>query len=350
MALRLASQPMSRTRQILFTVLRVATGVALLVYLGTSGAIKWRALGGLFRAWELAAAAFVILMMDSLLIAWRLKTLLSPRGLHLPLASAIRLTLIGIFFNSCLPGATGGDVIKIYYAAEGNKGRRTEVATLILLDRAVGMFALLLLPLLLAPLFPELIAASAGIRALLWIAGTVCAGLVAATLLGWLRAVRESALVTWVTAKLPFGKYLGIIYDTVYAYRAHAGTLVLTVAISLFAHLLAATVAMLCSLATHPQEFAWKMIVVIPLGFTASALPITPGGLGVGEAAFNRLFRLARLVGGAEALLGWRLLTLLQGLVGLAFYLQGRQRYIHDIAEVRNSSGSADLDAKKFAP
>ena len=71
------------------------------------------------------------------------------------------------------------------------------------------------------------------------------------------------------------------------------------------------------------------MAVLIPLGHLANTLPITPGGLGVGEAAFNKLFALAGLEGGAETLLGWRLLTLLLGLVGLVFYLQGRKRFVH---------------------
>jgi len=64
--------------------------------------------------------------------------------------------LCGVFFNSCLPGGNGGDAVKIYYAMEGNKGRRTEIATLVMFDRAIGMFALLIYPLLVLPLFPEL--------------------------------------------------------------------------------------------------------------------------------------------------------------------------------------------------
>jgi uncharacterized membrane protein YbhN (UPF0104 family) len=82
------------------------------------------------------------------------------------------------------------------------------------------------------------------------------------------------------------------------------------------------------------------MSVLIPLGFTANALPFTPGGLGVGEAAFNKLFALAGLTGGAEALLGWRLLTILIGLLGLAFYLQGRKRFVHDIETMRAAESS----------
>lgn len=328
-------------KNIIWGLARTAIGVALLVYLGTSGAIDWRAMLRLVQAWPLMLPALLLLLLDAAMIAWRLCVLLSPRGFHLPLPASFRLSMIGVFFNSCLPGATGGDLIKIYYAAEGNKGRKMEVATIVLLDRATGMFALMLLPLMLAPLFPEMIAASAGIRAVLWVAGAMCAAMVAGTLLCWWEPFAKSSLLQWLFEKLPLGKYLKIAFETVHAYRVNRGAVLAAVLISLVAHVMASGVAMISALASHPQEFAWKMAVLIPLGFTANALPFTPGGLGVGEAAFNKLYSLAGLVGGAEALLGWRLLTLLIGLLGLAFYLQGRERFVHDIEEMQAAESSS---------
>jgi uncharacterized membrane protein YbhN (UPF0104 family) len=67
---------------------------------------------------------------------------------------------------------------------------------------------------------------------------------------------------------------------------------------------------------------------VIPLGLLANGIPVTPGGLGVGEAAFNQLFRMSGLSGGAEVLLGWRLLSLVGAAVGLVFFLKGKSRYV----------------------
>jgi uncharacterized membrane protein YbhN (UPF0104 family) len=62
------------------------------------------------------------------------------------------------------------------------------------------------------------------------------------------------------------------------------------------------------------------------LGFIADNLPVTPGGLGVGETAFSALFLVAGLTGGAEALLCWRVWTALVRLLGLVFYLRGIDR------------------------
>lgn len=325
---------MKGMKQVLFGVFRTGIGVALVVYLWRSGAINWAAMAGLATHWWLALAAVVLLFVDAALLGWRLRVLLDPRGFHLPLMSAFRLTMIGVFFNSCLPGATGGDLIKIYYAAEGNPGRRIEVGTIVLLDRVTGMFALMLLPLLLAPLFPDLLAKSTALRVVLWFAGGIAAATVVAALACFSERIRNSPPVDWAIRRLPLGKYVGIMYDTVHAYREHPSPLVAAVGISLLTHVAASGVAMLSSLATHPHEFAWKMCVVIPIGFAINVLPVTPGGLGVGEAAFDRLFLLAGLTGGAEALLGWRLLTILISLLGLAYYLQGRKRFVHDAIEM----------------
>jgi len=326
-----------RAKQIVFAVLRTGIGFALVWYLWRSGAINWTALAGLVTSWMLSLAALGLLLVDVSLVAWRLTVLLGPRGFHLPVPSAFRLTLIGVFFNACLPGATGGDLVKIYYAAEGNPGRKTEVATIVLLDRAVGMFGFMALPLLLLPFFPELLAKSTALRAVMWTVAGVATMMMAGTLACFSERIRRSVPVVWAIRKLPLGRYIGIMYDTVHAYREHPGPLLGAVGISVTAHMLAASVAMLASLVTHPNEFAWKMSVLIPIGFTVNVLPVTPGGLGVGEAAFEKLFSLAGLTGGADALLGWRLLTILMSLLGLAFYLEGRKRFVHAVEEIEEA-------------
>jgi hypothetical protein len=50
----------------------------------------------------------------------------------------------------------------------------------------------------------------------------------------------------------------------------------------------------------------------------------------VGETAFNTLFNLAGLLGGAEALLLTRIWMALVGAIGFVFYLRGISREIFD--------------------
>jgi uncharacterized membrane protein YbhN (UPF0104 family) len=62
------------------------------------------------------------------------------------------------------------------------------------------------------------------------------------------------------------------------------------------------------------------------LGMVANALPITPGGLGVGEAAFEGLFRMVGYSGGARIILAWRVGMLALCFLGSALYIAGARR------------------------
>jgi hypothetical protein len=88
-------------------------------------------------------------------------------------------------------------------------------------------------------------------------------------------------------------------------------------------------------LVVNPSGLAMKMCLVIPMGYIANSLPLTPGGLGVGETAFNALFDITGLRGGAEALLCWRIWSAFVGILGLIFYLRGLRRSIVNTGEVQ---------------
>ena len=108
--------------------------------------------------------------------------------------------------------------------------------------------------------------------------------------------------------------------------------------ISLLVHTITLAVIFLIIRAVNAEEFSWLLGMVIPFGLLVNALPVTPGGLGVGEVAFDLLFSKLNLMGGAEALLGWRLLMTAAGLVGLFFYLRGKERFVHLSSSLDNTS------------
>src|SRR5262249_49897137 len=59
------------------------------------------------------------------------------------------------------------------------------------------------------------------------------------------------------------------------------------------------------------------------LGLLANALPITPGGLGVGEAAFEGLFRSIGYTHGSQLILAWRAGMIALCGIGCALYIAG---------------------------
>lgn len=76
--------------------------------------------------------------------ALRWTVLMRARGIDASYWRAYRLTMAGLFFNLCMPGTTGGDVMKAFYAAKGTRQRADAVVS-IGIDRVCGLVGLMLL-------------------------------------------------------------------------------------------------------------------------------------------------------------------------------------------------------------
>ena len=90
------------------------------------------------------AVAALSLMAQNILVSWRWKLMLPHYQSDIPMGAAIRLTFEGAFFSQALPSMVGGDAVRIFRARHYGMDLGT-AASSILLDRLVGLVALLLL-------------------------------------------------------------------------------------------------------------------------------------------------------------------------------------------------------------
>jgi len=315
-------------RRILFTLLRISIGIGLLVYLARAKIIDLHVLPRLLTAWPVTIAAILLFLADLALMAWRLCYLFSPQGMRLSFGASMQLTAMSSFFGTFLPGRTGGDVAKVFYASRGNRGRRTEIITVLLLDRVLGLFSLLLLPLLVAPMFPDLLRVKA-VSAMLFVVLILVLAILSGFLLCLFIPASVNRLIDGPMKFLPGGEVIRRSLSTVAAYRCRPGDLVRALCVSLTDNFMVVGIFALALVVVNPASLAPRLWVIVPMGEIANSLPLTPGGLGVGEAAFNALFRIAGLQGGADALLCWRVWNAIVSMVGLLVYLRGfRSRLI----------------------
>jgi len=330
-------------RKRLISLCRIAIGVTILGYLAHSGQINLFSLARLFHVWPITLISVTFLLLDILLMSIRVSLLFRNAKLSLGLGHSFQLNLIGFFFSTFLPGAAGGDIAKLVYATKENQGRRAEVATVLILDRLIGLFSLVLLPLLFAPFFPDLLRSVPLLTRLLYLDGLLAGSMLFGTAL----ALFFPPVRNWVAFGLgrwPRIKSLALrVMEAMAKHGDARDTLLFAIILSLLANLALITVTGLGLYVVRPDSFSMKLALVAPLGHLANSLPLTPGGIGVGETAFNKLFAAARMSGGAETLLCFRLWTILVGFLGLVVYLFGMDNRIVHPYEQRSEQGNPDM-------
>ncbi len=286
--------------------LRFAPGIVTMI---RNADFKWLALGLL-----LVGTIYPIQM-----LRWWL--LLRARSLNVPFYKAFRLTMVGSFFNYCMPGTTGGDVIKAYYAAKGS-ARRADAVMSVIFDRIAGLLGLIVLAGT-AGLFMLEDPAAAKITQSIW--ALMGAGIVG-SIVYFSHTIRRAVGLEWLIRKLPGKKMFVSIDEAAVAYREHWVTVVIAVAISLPVHLALAIATAIAGRALGVETPIGYLLIVIPVCFLVGAIPISPQGIGVMEA-----FALAALVNPPVAfpnqivgmLIMIRLYQVFYSLWGSVFLLKG---------------------------
>lgn len=321
-----------------FGLAKYAIGLSLLAYVV---ATNWPGENGLGAAlarpiqWLPFAAAGMLLGAAALLTFCRWWMLVRALGMEFRVVSAMRLGLVGYFFNTLLPGGVGGDIVKAVGIAREQARRALAVST-VLFDRAVGLWALVWLVALSGGAYrlvagPDdgLLALNAGVAAIVRTSWFVTA----ATVLGWWalgliserRAHRFAARLATVPRA---GRFLSECWRATWLYRKHPWAVAATLALSIGIHALnvlgfhvasrvfAPPAADLPDLAAH--------FLIVPVGMAVQAFFPTPGGVGGSEYGFGKLYR---LLGKPESLgvlasLAWRVIQWVLGLAGYVAYLR----------------------------
>ncbi len=125
-------------------VLKLAVSTVLLVILFRRADLP--AMAARFRqmdpVWTIAALSVYGLMLA--VSAWRWRLLLRIQTIDVGLGTLTKSFLVATFFNNFLPSNIGGDVVRVADTAPF-AGSKTLATTVVLIDRILGLIALLVL-------------------------------------------------------------------------------------------------------------------------------------------------------------------------------------------------------------
>ena len=235
-------------------------------------------------------AALAIFPVTFLITGLRWHLLLRAVDIRIGAAKAFVINMVGAFYNTFLPGSTGGDVLKAYYAAKLAPGHRTRAVMSVIVDRAIGLLALIILGGAMAAYLAlaqhpvgDAVArrcAQVAIGAAVIIYGTV-AGLT----FFYVPALRRMTGLDLFIRRLPpvWNKRAHKAIHTMELYRRRPGLVLGTLLMTFAVHMTVIFSAMCSGMALRLPLTAGYYWVVVPVVVLAGAIPISPQGAGVME-------------------------------------------------------------------
>jgi glycosyltransferase 2 family protein len=242
----------------------------------------------------LAAGLFMFIILLGIGVA-RWQILLRIQGIHLSTYRAIWITAAGTFFNAFLMGATGGDVLKAWYAAEAAPHKKPEAVLSIAIDRLIGLLGLFVLATIAVLLYlPKLMGnpSTSPLAISVLVAITV-------SILGLLLTTQRHHLMrmSWwpaVWARVPFKAIFSSLSTSYDAYGKYPIALFNALLLSVGVHVCGVLAAWFVGGALGIEGVRLlEYFIYCPIINAISAIPISVGGLGLREQAFAFFFALS---------------------------------------------------------
>ncbi len=284
--------------------LKLTLAFLIIFWLLRSGKLDFSLINQSFKLGYNWLFALGILVLQDALSGLRWRWLLKANSNNdFPYKDMVRVTWIGLFFNSFLPGAVTGDFIKLLYVRDLDpEMSKTYLVTSVLLDRIIGLVGLLLILGFGTLLnYSTLIELSEQMANLIHFNLLLFAGALGVLVFLFApRKIQEQLLS--LTNYIPvIGTKVHKTLESVWIIGDNKAVLFKCVTLSILLQFLnfAAFYLFSSPFFTKPFPFTY-VLTLIPIGFMAVAVPISPAGLGVGHVIFDKLFGFVGISGGAN--------------------------------------------------
>lgn len=318
-----------RARNLLVLTLKVVVAALLIGWLVRSGNLDVKALGILLTRPALLVADLCLFAFGAVIAVLRFRVLLGLADVTVKLRTLFSLQMTAFFFNVVIPGNIGGDVVKaLYVARDAGREKRTTIFLLAFVERLLGVAALVLVGALVVVVRGPMLWSAPLLRPLAITVFSLGTGTLVGGALSLVVVRRAGArLDRYTSGASKIGKLLNQLVASMRILAADPRKLVAALGLSMLFH--GAGIAFFTVLtqvlvdANVPYS---AVATVFPLGLLALLLPISPGGLGVGHVAFQRLFEAIGLAGGATVFNVYLLGQMAPCLLGVFSFVSLRRR------------------------
>jgi len=317
---------MSRNvRNALSLIAKLIFAAGVIYWMNASGKLDFHVVGRAFQQWPTALFLLFTMYLQIAIISWRWNVLNGALGFGIRYVEAFSLSMIGLLFTVVIPGSVGGDVIKAYYVGMRVPNRRAHAFTTILMDRYLGMLSLLTVGALGAVWNYRVVLASKVMTSLATVVVLAFLGFSLSLVIGVFFSKQVTGLLRRFEHRVAPVRHAAKMCEALEEFRAKPWVLLLGVLMSLPSHLIACLgmhIAM--GMVGAPDLPMERFLLAVPLGLITTVIPITPGGVGIGQVAFLKLFDSLAPGTGQSAVNAFTVYQTLQ----LAVYLTGFVNYL----------------------
>ncbi len=353
----LRNQAMNNWKKHVFGLLKIVIPLAIIVWLlARIPEDKIRELTSDWqeRNWSLLVAAFAISTAAVCITFVRWYLLVRALGIPFRMRDAFRLGFLGYLLNFVSIGSVGGDLFKAFFIAHERPGRRTEAVATVVVDRMIGLYALLVVTSV-AILLGGVGRATTEVT-IITRSTFLATGIGGIVILMIMVPGFTSGAVSEFLSGLPkVGPIFARLIRAVRMYRRSPGVLAAIGAMSLLVHaMFAAAIFMTASALAHDKSVPTlaEHCIIVPLSMVAGALPISPNGLGTFELAMEVFYEHVptqkSAVPGTLIALAFRLITIAIAMVGVVYYWTCR-REVREILEEAKHAGEDERDNDEIA-
>jgi glycosyltransferase 2 family protein len=232
-------------------------------------------------AWFGAASAIAVATTWPMAQRWR--WLLDAKGIHDRLGWLTRAYFVSYAASQVLPTAIGGDASRMYETARRHPGNTGTIVGSVVLERAIGGAATLVL----AAAGLALAIGEYDVGAYLWLEGVLVVAMIAAAVLFFSLRVRTK--LAWLgspLARIRLERPLRALYEGIHSFRGHVGAMLAVFTLTLGIQIIRIGTIWMTGKAVGVDLSPGPYFVLGPLLFMVMLFPFTINGLAVREAFF----------------------------------------------------------------
>ncbi len=281
------------TKDRILQIFKLAFSLAIIIWLSRSGNLDFSSMKYVLSAKYLIPCILLTLIM-LLLNHYRWWLLLNAMNFKFSYWKSFSVTLFANFMNFVMPGSVGGDVLKVYFVAKENKSRRIEGGTTVVIDRLLGLFVMVCLAFIGMFLNIELVMQNLWLKSIF--AGLLTILIVMLTFLISFFVSESNLFQKLENLQSHQNRILRLVAKTflsLRAYREHRNVILATIALSVISQMTSLLFFAVVGMALGESLPFHVYIFAVFLGFIVSAVPLAPGGVGVGQVAFLFFFKVA---------------------------------------------------------